>query len=93
MDHRLARGKPKFEKAWDWSLGVNYRHVESDAVIDGFVDSDFGGGGTNVEGYTISAAVALGKNTSLGLRWMSGDEIAGPPLKVDTIQIEINGKF
>lgn len=86
-------GKPKFEKAWDWSLGISYRHVESDAAVDGFADSDFGGGGTNVEGYTLSGAVALSPNVSFGLRWMSSDEIAGPPLKVDTFQIEFNGKF
>lgn len=89
----LRVGKPKFEKAWDWALGVNYRHVESDAVVDGFVDSDFGGGGTNVEGYSLYGAVALSPNVSFGLRWMSANEIAGPPLKTDVLQIEFNGKF
>ena len=86
-------GKPVFEKRWDWSLGLNYRHVESDAVVDGFVDSDFGGGGTNVEGYTVSGALALSPNVALGIRWMSSNEIAGPPLKIDTLQIDVNGKF
>jgi len=86
-------GKPKFEKLWDWSLGVSYRHVESDAVVDGFVDSDFGGGGTNVEGYTLYGGVALSPNVSFALRWMSANELAGPPLKTDVFQIEVNGKF
>jgi hypothetical protein len=89
----LRVGRMKFEKAWDWSLGFSYRYVESDAVVDGFTDSDFGGGGTNVEGFSLFGAVALGQNTSFGLRWMTSDEIAGPPLKVDTIQVEFNGKF
>ncbi len=89
----LRVGKLQLEKAWDWNVGVTYRHVESDAVIDGFADSDFGGGGTNVEGYTLFGALALGPRTSIGLRWLSADEIAGPPLKTDTIQVEFNGKF
>ena len=86
-------GRMKFEKAWDWMLGINYRHVESDAVVDGFTDSDFGGGGTNVEGYTLYGALAISPNVSFGVRWMSANELAGPPLKTDVLQIEFNGKF
>jgi hypothetical protein len=67
--------------------------VESDAVVDGFVDSDFGGGGTNVEGYTVYGSLALSPNVWFGVRWMSADEIAGPPLKTDVLQVEVNGKF
>jgi Putative porin len=89
----LRFGKPKFEKAWDWSLGFNYRRVESDSVVDGFVDSDFGGGGTNVEGYAVYGSLALSPNVWFGVRWMSADEIAGPPLKTDVLQVEFNGKF
>jgi hypothetical protein len=86
-------GKAKFEKLWDWSLGISYRHLESDAVVDGFVDSDFGGGGTNMEGYTLYGGVALSPNVSFGVRWMSANELAGPPLKTDVVQVEFNGKF
>jgi Putative porin len=86
-------GKMKFEKAWDWLLGISYRHVESDAVVDGFVDSDFGGGGTNLEGYTLYGSVAISPNVALAIRWMSANELAGPPLKTDVLQIEVNGKF
>lgn len=86
-------GKPTFEKAWDWSAGLNYRYVESDAVVDGFVDSDFGLGGTNQEGYSVYGSVALSPNVSIGLRWTSANEIAGPPLKTDIIQFDLNGKF
>ena len=38
-------------------------------------------------------ALALGSRVALGLRWMSADEIAGPPLKVDTLQVDFSGKF
>lgn len=76
-----------------WGLGFNFRHVESDSVIDGFNDSDFGLGGTNVEGFTLSGAVAISKNVTLGLRWFSADSIAGPPAKNDVILLDLNAKF
>ncbi len=86
-------GHPTLDKRWDWSATMNYRYVESDAVVDGFADSDFGGGGTNVQGYTFGGALALGARVSLGLRWMSANQIAGPPLKSDTLQVDVSGKF
>jgi hypothetical protein len=89
----LKVGHPAMQKRGNWNVGVNYRHVESDAVVDGFADSDFGGGGTNVKGYSVFGNVALGPNVWLGLRYMSSDEVAGPPLKADIYQIDITGKF
>jgi hypothetical protein len=89
----LKVGTPAMQRRWDWQVGVNYRHVESDAVVDGFTDSDFAGGGSNVEGYSVYGALALSPNVSVGLRWMSGENIDGPPLKIDTLQIDLNGKF
>jgi hypothetical protein len=89
----LKVGHTAMQKRGNWNLGVNYRYVESDAVVDGFADSDFGGGGTNVKGYSVFGNVALGPNVWLGARYMSSDEVAGPPLKADIYQIDITGKF
>ncbi len=89
----LKVGHTALQKRWDWNVGVNYRYVESDAVVDGFTDSDFGGGGTNLKGYTIFANVALSPDVSMGIRWMAADEIAGPPLKIDVFQIDLSAKF
>ena len=86
-------GKPAMEKFGDWQAGFGYRYVESDAVVDGFTDSDFGGGGTNVQGYTLAGFMALSPAVRLGLKWMSSDEVAGPPLSSDTLQIDLNAKF
>ena len=86
-------GKPALEQLWDWQAGVGYRYVESDAVVDAFTDSDFGGGGTNVQGFTLGGNLALSKAVRAGLRWMSSDEIAGPPLSSDILQIDLNAKF
>ncbi|MEI6175417.1 MAG: putative porin [Verrucomicrobiota bacterium] len=86
-------GKPALQAFGDWQAAFGYRYVESDAVVDGFTDSDFGGGGTNVEGFTIGGNFALSPAMRLGLRWMSSDEICGPPLRSDIIQLDINAKF
>ncbi|RYD81229.1 MAG: hypothetical protein EOP84_11315, partial [Verrucomicrobiaceae bacterium] len=86
-------GHAALAKRWDWAVGANYRYVESDAVVDGFTDSDFGGGGTNLKGFSLYGAVALGENVSLGLRWMSASEVSGPRYEQDIIQFDINGKF
>ena len=86
-------GNPVLEKFGDWQASIGYRHVESDAVVDGFTDSDFGGGGTNVQGYTLGATMALSPTVRCGLRWMSSNEITGPPLSTDILQFDINAKF
>lgn len=89
----LQAGKPALETLGDWQAGFGYRYVESDAVVDGFTDSDFGGGSTNVQGFTLGGKFALSKAVYSGLRWMSANEIAGPPLKSDVIQIDLHAKF
>jgi hypothetical protein len=86
-------GSPALEKAWDWNLFLNYRYVDSDAVVDGFVDSDFGNGGTNLKGYTVGGSLALSPNVWLTLRWMSANSVAGPPYKNDILQVDVNGRF
>jgi hypothetical protein len=89
----LKLGKPALEKRWDWNVAVGYRYLESDAVVDGFTDSDFGLGGTNLQGYTISASLAVASHVWLNLRWLSADSIDGPTYKNDIIQFDVNAKF
>jgi hypothetical protein len=86
-------GKPQMELFGDWLVSIGYRYVESDSVVDGFADSDFGGGGTNVKGYHLGASLALSPKVRIGMRWMSSDEIAGAPLSSDTFQLDLNAKF
>ena len=86
-------GSGALQKRWDWDFGVSYRYVESDAVIDGFCDSDFGGGGTNLKGFGVGGNLALSRNVFIGMRWLSATGIAGPQYKSDIIQIDVNGRF
>jgi hypothetical protein len=86
-------GSAALAQRGDWTASLGYRYLESDAVVDGFTDSDFGNGGTNLEGFTLGGAYALSRRTWLGLRWMSTNNIAGPRYKNDILQFDFNGKF
>ena len=90
---RLEAGHAAMEKRWDWNVSLGYKYVESDAVVDGFTDSDFGLGGTNLKGYTFSASVALAPRVWMRARWMSADQIGGPRFQVDVLQVDMNTKF
>jgi hypothetical protein len=89
----LRAGKPVFERRGDWQAGVSYRHIESDAVVDGFNDSVFGFGGTNMKGFTLFGTYATSARTQLTLRWLSSSEIAGPPFRSDILLLDFNGRF
>ncbi len=91
----LNLGKPLllFDKRGDWAVGLGYRHVESDAVVDGFSESRFGNGGSNMEGYTIQASMALSKRTWMRAAYMSATQIAGPALQTNVFLIEYHAKF
>jgi hypothetical protein len=93
MGVNLGKAIPAFDKRGDWALGIGYRHVESDAVIDGFTDSVFGGGGSNMEGYTLNAAMALSKRTWFRMAYMSAKQIAGPTLQTGVFLIDFTAKF
>ena len=94
-DVRLNLGAPALQKLWDWNVNLAYRYLESDAVMDAFNDSDFGGyiSGTNLKGYILGGNLALSSRIWTSLRFMDADAIAGPPLRVDTIQVDLNAKF
>jgi hypothetical protein len=86
-------GKPALDRRGDWQAIFNYRWVGSDAVIDAFTDSEFGGGGTNFKGWTVGAQWALSKSAAFGVSWLSSDALAGPPLKSDAFQVDLKIKF
>lgn len=92
---RLNLGAAALEKLGDWNVYLSYRHVESDATVDGFTDSDFGANlaGTNLQGYVIGGSVALNPRVWLGLRWMSATAVAGPAFTSNLFQFDINAKF
>jgi hypothetical protein len=89
----LAVGYPQVKLQGDWQVNVAYKYLERDAVLDALTDSDFHLGGTNAKGFIIGASYGLDKGTSLGLRWISTDQIDGPPLSIDTLQVDLSVRF
>jgi hypothetical protein len=91
---RLTVGSPALKERWDWNVSLAYKYIESDAVVDGFVDPDFGMGGTNLKGYIAGVNLALARNVWTSVRWMSADSIAGiTPYSEDTLMLDLNAKF
>ncbi|UGV25583.1 hypothetical protein E0H22_07690 [Rhodopseudomonas boonkerdii] len=90
---RLTVGHKQIKTLWDWNVHVGYKYLESDAMIDAFVDSDFGLGGTNLKGYFIGGNLGLSDNVWASLRYMSANNIAGGPYSVDIVQFDLNAKF
>jgi hypothetical protein len=90
---RIDVGRPELKHFNDWSVYFAYRYLERDAVLDAFTDSVFHQGGTDAKGWVVGAQYGLAKNTWLNLRWFSTDSIDGPPLSVDTLNLDLNARF
>ena len=92
-------GRPKIREQGDWNASLVYKRVGSDALLDAFTDSDFGYGGTNLEGFVLGMAYGLDRNTSLGFKYASADTIASPTtvagdrFGVDTLQLDLAVRF
>ncbi len=89
----MVAGWPQVAKFRDWQVSASYRYLQRDAVLDAFTDSDFHLGGTDAKGWVIGGKYGLARNTWLQLRYLSSDAIDGPPLGIDTLQVDLNAKF
>jgi hypothetical protein len=89
----LTVGYPSTRERGQWKLLANYKYLESDAVMDAFADSDFHLGGTNAKGWTAGGDLGIGKNSWLSTRWITTNEISGPPLAVDVFQFNLHTRF
>jgi len=89
----ITVGTPKIVKFPDWQIITYYEYLGADAALDAFTDSHFHGGGTNAKGWVLGGEVGLLKNTWLRVRWYSTDQISGPPLSIDTLLVDMNGRF
>jgi hypothetical protein len=77
-----------------WNLKYMYRHLEKDAWLDTFPDSDALGGATDVKGHEIAMSYPLGKNTSLGLDYYLVEKIdAADPKTRHVLQVDWKMKF
>lgn len=90
---KVQYGWPRADYPGHWNIFTAYKYIERDAVLDIFTDSDFHLGGTDAKGWIIGANYGLMENVWLTARWMSTDEIDGPPLGIDVLQVDLNAKF
>jgi hypothetical protein len=77
----------------NWSISAGYKYIEPDAVLDAFNDPNFHYGGTNAKGYFIFANYYFANNAWLTAKWYSANEVDGPPLAIDLLQLELNTRF
>lgn len=92
-DVGIIVGWPTVWQKGNWNIGINYRYLERDAVIDAFTDSDFHLGGTDAKGYKLAMRYGIRKNTWLQLTVISTNEIDDAPLGVLTVLADLNAKF
>lgn len=91
---------------WDlkrgWEAGYMFERIERDAAYDEFVDSDFGGGGTNRHGNVAWLTLATLKNSTFGAKFFFKQDVvtnfgAGATLvqdfREDRIQLDWVTKF
>ncbi len=90
---QLTGGDPALSTRHSWNVYAAYRYIGSDAVVDGFNEQFFGGGGTNLKGFTLGAGFALTPHVNLGLEWSSSDQISGPALRNDIFLIDFAASF
>jgi hypothetical protein len=89
----LSVGRPSVQDAGEWRVFAAYRYLERDAVVDAFTDSDFGLGGTDTEGYIVGFDLGLTRNAWVTTKVLSSNEIDGPPLSIDVLQLDLNTRF
>jgi polyhydroxyalkanoate synthesis regulator phasin len=86
-------GDPVINRLHAWRASFRYRYLQRDAVLDAFTDSDFHLGGTDSQGYSLRGDYGIGKNVSLSLRYLTANEIDGPPLGIDVVFLDLSAQF
>ena len=86
-------GYPNVQDFAEWKGTLAYKYLGGDAVMDAFTDSDFHLGGTNAKGWIIGGDFGLNRNVWIAAKWLSANEISGPPLGIDVFQFNLNAKF
>jgi hypothetical protein len=89
----LSVGSPRVKQRGDWQASLVYKYVERDAVLDALTDSLFHLGGTNAKGFIIGGSYGLDNETNLEVRWISSDQVDGPPLSIDSLVVDVNVRF
>ncbi len=88
----FALGDKKVKKCGQAQIKYNYRHLESDAWLDIFPDSDSYSGETGIRGHEFVLKVGLAKNVTLGFDYYNTKQIEGAKTK-EILQTDLVIKF
>lgn len=90
----------KAANARTWELGTSYHKQEKDALFGQLVDSDFGAGNTDVEGWVLRAGYAPQKNMIFNLTYFLNKRNVDVPnalgqtnIDYKRLQVDFNAKF
>ncbi len=87
-------GAGKLKNPGSWQLSYSYRELEKDAVVGAFVDSDFGGGGTDSKGHEFGGGIQLARNTALQLSYFLNKlGLQGDGVDYSRLMIDVQFKF
>jgi polyhydroxyalkanoate synthesis regulator phasin len=86
-------GTVQMNRARAWRAAVGYRYLQRDAVLDSFTDSDFRLGGTDTKGYYITLDYGFTPMVMGRIKYLSANELDGPPLGIDVLQIDLTASF
>ncbi|MBI2870663.1 MAG: putative porin [Candidatus Omnitrophica bacterium] len=90
---KLGKAKRPWDLVEGWEAGYFIQRLEPDAAFDGFVDSDFGGGGTNHKGNVFWVKLAVLENSTFGVKYFDTKEVTGSKNHFDTVQMDWVTKF
>jgi len=85
----------KASNAKTWEAGLLYQSIDKDALFGQFIDSDFGNGTTDSEGWVIKGGYAWVKNVTFNGTYFinTRNKDVGTELDYDRLQLDINYKF
>lgn len=85
----------KASNARTWEAGVAYQVVEKDALFAQLIDSDFGGGNSDSEGWLLRGGFAPQKNWTLNATYFLNQRSidVGTQSDYDRLQVDFNVKF
>jgi hypothetical protein len=89
----IAVGKAAEPRTWEAS--ALYQELDKDALFGQTVDSDFGGGRTDSEGWAFKGGYAPARNITLNATYFLNtvNKDVGTALDADRLQLDVNYKF
>ena len=78
-----------------WEVGTSYQKIEKDALFAQLIDSDFGGGTSDSEGWILRGAYAPVRNWTLNATYFMNQRNVdvGTEADYDRMQLDFNVKF